>query len=326
LSHVRHELDATVDRNGDRGMRILLLGGSGFVSAAVLRDLLELQAAGDAVVTVLTRGRTRTRWDGIHHVVGDRADRASMASALVDPYDAVVDVSGYTADDVATVLEALPAAPQRYVFISSAAVYDSRRASIPFVEDVGLGGDPVWGDYGIDKLRAEELLRTELRDRLTVVRPPYVYGPGNNLDREDFLWARLLDHRPILVPGDGRTEVQFCHVDSISRFVRSVLTDRSIPPGTYNVGDERSYSFADYVELLADVAGVTAVRQAVEREDVPARDYFPFRDHPLVLDTRRWMATGHARVLPFRDGLVETLDWFRTHGSLTFRPVPLEIS
>jgi hypothetical protein len=85
------------------------------------------------------------------------------------------------------------------------------------------------------------------------------------------------------------------------------------------------YSFANHLELLADIAGVTAVLQPVERDDVPARDYFPFRDHPLVLDTQRWMGTGHAHVVPFRDGLVETLAWFRTHGSLTFRPVPLEV-
>jgi len=30
-------------------------------------------------------------------------------------------------------------------------------------------------------------------------------------------------------------------------------------------------------------------------------------------------------VVPFRDGLEETLAWFRTQGSLVFRPVPLEV-
>jgi nucleoside-diphosphate-sugar epimerase len=306
-------------------MRILVLGGSGFVSEAVLRDLLELEAGGDAEITVLTRGRSRRRWDGIRHVVGDRNDRASMSEALVDPYDAVVDVSGYTAVDVEVVLGALPVVPQRYVFISSAAVYDSRRTSIPFVEDHGLGDDPVWGDYGVDKFRAEEVLRAELGDAVTVVRPPYIYGPGNDLDREDFLWARVLVGRPVLVPGDGRTEVQFCHVDSISRFVRSVLTEPAIASGAYNVGDERSYPFSELVELLAAVAGVDALLQPVVRDDIAAREYFPFRDHPLVLDTTRWVGSGHAHVVPFRDGLEETLAWFRTQGSLVFRPVPLEV-
>ena len=301
-----------------------MLGGSGFVSGAILRDLLELERAGGAEVTALTRGRTRTSWDGIRHLAGDRTDPVSMQRALVDGYDVVVDVSGYTADDVGVVLSSLPAHPARYVFISSAAGYDSRLATVPFAEEDGLGGDPVWGYYGVDKFRAEQLLRTELGDDVTVIRPPYVYGPGNNLDREDFLWARLLEGRPVLLPGEGRTEVQFCHVDSISRFVRSVVADRSIPTGTYNVGDDRPYAFRDYIELLAEVAGAPPPRVEEVDAAVQAREYFPFRDHALVLDTRRWIDTGHAHVVPFRSGLADTLDRFRAEGSLVFRPVPME--
>src|SRR5680860_640921 len=120
-------------------MRVLVLGGSGFVSGAILRDLLELETEGGVEVTVLTRGRTRTEWGGVRHVVGDRGDAESMHHALTERFDAIVDVSGYTADDVARVLAAVPEPPQRYVFISSAAVYDSRRTTIPFVESAGLG-------------------------------------------------------------------------------------------------------------------------------------------------------------------------------------------
>ena len=136
-------------------MRVLLLGGSGFVSGAILRDLLELKRTGDAEVTVVTRGRTRTAWEGVRHVVGDRTDPASMQRALVDRYDVVVDVSGYTADDVAVVLASLPAFPARYVLISSAA-HDSRLATVPYAEEEGLGGDPVWGDYRRGQSRAEQ--------------------------------------------------------------------------------------------------------------------------------------------------------------------------
>jgi nucleoside-diphosphate-sugar epimerase len=260
------------------------------------------------------------------HVVADRGDRGSMAAALVDRYDAVVDVSGYTADDVALVLDSLRAPPRRYVFISSAAVYDSRTKAVPFVEDQGLGGDAVWGDYGVDKLRAEERLRSALGDGATVLRPPYVYGPGNNLEREDFLWARLIAGRPVLVPPGRSTEVQFCHVDSISRFVRAVVTDPTIAGGAYNVGDPEAFTFVEYLDLLADAAGAAAVLQPVDRDDVTARDYFPFRDHSLVLDTNRWVATGQAHVVPFRDGLAETLAWFRDRDLLAFHPVPLEVA
>lgn len=59
---------------------------------------------------------------------------------------------------------------------------------------------------------------------------------------------------------------------------------------------------------------------------IPAREYFPSRDHSLVLDVGRWKATGHAHLVPLRAGLADTLAWFLARDAISFRPVPLEMA
>ncbi|MFG1869049.1 NAD-dependent epimerase/dehydratase family protein [Micromonospora arborensis] len=166
-------------------MKLLVLGGTRFAVRAIVDALLDGHD-----VTVLNRG-TQPLWDGrIRQLVADRDDAGQMTDAWTAAYDGVVDVSGAEPGHV----RRLPRAKEipRYVFISSAAVYSRESAAPPFREDDRADGDAIWGGYGEAKATCERLLREALPARsLTVLRPPYVYGPHNTEQREQFLWARM---------------------------------------------------------------------------------------------------------------------------------------
>lgn len=297
-------------------MRVLVLGGTRFIGRAIVDALLPRHE-----VTVLNRGR-QPLWDErIVQLVADRGQLVEMASAVTDRFDCVVDVSGTEPAYVRNVLWVLDPVP--YVFISSAAVYERDKGCPPFGEDDPGGGDPTWGGYGEAKAACEETLRRALGDGLTILRPPYVYGPGNNEQREQFLWARILDRQPVFVPGDGSTAIQFCHVDVLSRAVVAAC-EGDLMAGTYNVGESRTYTFTEYLQLLGKVAGIEPVVREVTNESVPARSYFPFRQTELTLQIGKLAVTGVVPEIPLADGLNETFAWFDQNGGFEDIPTPQE--
>ncbi|MEV7013772.1 NAD-dependent epimerase/dehydratase family protein [Streptosporangium sp. NPDC051022] len=299
--------------------RALVLGGTRFVGRAIVEALLP-----SCEVTVLNRG-TRPLWDPrIAQVTADRRDAARTRAALDGDHDVVVDVSGTEPVHVRNVL-GTPAVTgaARYVYVSSASVYERGHAGPPFREGDPAGGDSLWGGYAEAKAECERLLSGLSGPELTILRPPYVYGPHNTEPRERFLWARMLAGQPVFVPGEGRTRIQFCHVSDLARTVAAACA-AELEPGTYNIGEPGSRTFAEYLDVLAETSGTTPRLVHVTGAGVPARDYFPFRDLELTLDTTRLDRTGAGARTPLADGLRQTLTWLREFGSLADEPTEQE--
>jgi 2'-hydroxyisoflavone reductase len=295
-------------------MKILLMGGSVFVGRAVLRGLL----ASGATVRAVTRGTAAGDWSRAEHVAVDRRDPERLRAALRGYYpDAVVDVSAYTAADCSHLLRALERPPRSYLLVSSAAVYTRTAGRLPFMEDAPATGDDIWGEYGVDKAAAEQvLLRSNVVEKF-VFRPPYLYGPGNNLDRESFIWTRALGGKTIFIPGDGETLIQMCHVEDLVAAVCDGALNSALPAGTYNVGNPSYLTFNEWVSAVAAVAGVKtpAVSYVYDRSIKP-RDYFPFRMRHLLLDTRKLGGTSRLVPRSFELGIAETYASWRPTAEL----------
>jgi len=297
-------------------MRVLILGGTVFIGRRVASRLLD-----GHTVTLLNRG-SDPLWDrDLGRVIADRTDAAATAAALDGGYDVVVDISGTEPAHLAGTL----GFPGRYVHIGSAAVYDPASAGLPYRETDPATGDPAWGAYGSDKAACERLLTEAYGERLTVLRPPYVYGPFNHIPRESFVWARLLHGEPVLVPGDGDTLIQFCHVDALAEVVAAAVEER-LDPGVYNVAESTPYGFAAWVRILAKAAGLPERMSPVDDRRVDAREYFPFRDVDMVLDTTRIDASGVMPYVPLQVGAASAFQWFKENGGLDFEPTAYERS
>lgn len=265
--------------------RTLIFGGSYFIGR-VTADFLT--AAGHAV-TVLNRG-TRPLAH-VSQVIADRDDHQALWRALDGAaFDLVVDFSCYRGPQAERALTALDGRFHHWVHVSSAAVYCDNVA-LPTSEEDALGGHPAWSDYGREKSTAESVLRASpYTDRITILRPPYVYGPGNTVDRERFVWSRLLRGRPVLVPGAGETVVQFVHVEDVARAIDAVARQPEVARGkTYNVGEKHATTLLGWVRAAAKAADVEPQVVHVPRHalQLEARAFFPFRDLTMFVDTHR---------------------------------------
>ncbi|MFQ8599916.1 MAG: NAD-dependent epimerase/dehydratase family protein [Oscillospiraceae bacterium] len=195
-------------------MKALVLGATGFVGARVAQYLIRLGHE----VDIFSRGEKPLAYSGVHTFYkGDRHSPADLSVLSANRYEAVIDTSGYTADDVLLAVRAVRRDKLvRYIFCSSGAVYlPSDRI---LAETDPVGNNPNWGAYGTDKLAAERALLALYKQEqfpVTVFRPSYIYGEGNNLYRESLLFDRFSQNLAVPIP-DSSHKTQFVHIDDIA--------------------------------------------------------------------------------------------------------------
>ncbi|MGF0117309.1 NAD-dependent epimerase/dehydratase family protein [Promicromonospora sp. Marseille-Q5078] len=305
-------------------MKLLVLGGSVFLSRAVAADAV---ARGHEVVTV-SRGRSGEVPDGVRHVVADRGE--PFPAVLADEgFDAVVDVSR-TPSHVRRAVAALPAA--HWVFVSTVNVYadDSDpagpgegRLRDPEPEDVDPSASAE--AYGAMKVACEEIVRAGAVSA-AVVRPGLIVGPGDPSGRFAYWPARMrrvLDDgaADVLAPGDPADPVQVIDVRDLAAWVVDLAAART--EGVFDsVGPVTTTG-----TLLADVArgcGADPRWAWADSDRLEAADVRPWsgeRSLPLWLprpeydgmpahDARPALAAGLSP-RPVADTARDTLDWLR---------------
>ncbi|MBQ7138428.1 MAG: NAD-dependent epimerase/dehydratase family protein, partial [Clostridia bacterium] len=251
---------------------ILVTGGTVFVS----RYAAEYFQRRGWQVSVLNRG-TRQQVEGVELI---RADRHALGEKLRQRhFDAVLDVTAYTAEDVNALPDALGGYGQ-YVLISSSAVYPETETQ-PFREDAAIGPNVHWGRYGTDKIAAEQALHARDADAY-ILRPPYLYGTGNNVYREAFVFDCALADRAFFLPGEGQMQLHFLHVDDLCRFAELLLETRPAQR-IFNVGNPETVSIHDWVTACYVACGKTPDFVPVSAE-VEQRQYFPFYNYEYALD------------------------------------------
>ncbi len=296
-------------------MRVLVLGGTEFISLHLVRSLLR----DGHEVAVLNRGRRGERLPpGVRTIVADRKDHGALAKALAgERVDALVDVTyaPTTGDDVAAALDALDGRLGQALFVSTARVYDHAQR-IPF--DESTPRNLYWGEYAKNKIAGEdELLRRHAERGLpvTIVRPTHVYGPLNTRNNETFFFDRLVRGRPILVPGDGGWLRQFGHVEDLADAMAAMLGNRAAFGRAYNVMGEESVTQVGFVEVIADVMKVPLrLVPAPAGATAPFGQNLVYDCHAVHTTTRLRQELGVRPRWTLAGGLAQTLAWYRDEG------------
>ena len=286
--------------------KILVTGGTVFVSKYVAEYYVN---QGDEVY-VLNRGHKKQP-QGVKFI---EADRHELGSVLRDKvFDVVLDVTAYTKTDVTDLLDALGDFKD-YIFISSSAVYPET-AKQPFVEEEKTALNKFWGDYGTNKIEAEQELLKRV-PQAYVLRPPYLYGEGNNVYREAFVFECALKNRKFYLPKDGKMKLQFFHVDDLCRMIDALLAKKPAQH-IFNVGNEEMISIKDWVTLCYEIAGKTPEFVSVTKEP-EQRNYFSFYDYEYQLDIAKQKQILK-ETMPLKEGLKRAFAWYKNHENEVIR-------
>lgn len=291
-------------------MKVLVMGGTEFVSGGMARYLIGLGYE----VDIFTRGVKPVKYDGVRrHFVGDRRNRVELERELSsEEYEYVFDISAYTRDDVEKLIGCLNRKSlKRYVFCSSGAVY--RESKDMLAEEFPRGENVNWGKYGFDKYEAEnylfELFKSE-EFPVTIFRPSYIYGEGNNLYREAYFFDRVLSGKAIPIP-DGDTITQFIHIDDLVKLFESSLhSDRSIGQA-YNATNIQIVSWEFLLEVIMKTANKRVDIKKINDKSISTREYFPFRDVTYFMSMDKVKMDGlHYPEIDLSEGLSKTYQFY----------------
>ena len=281
-------------------------------------------------VSLFNRGRTNnTLFPDLETIKGDRAGDLEVLGNR--EWDAVVDNSGYMPQYVQNSARTLSPNVGHYIFISSISAYES--FSRPNNEDSALATmadedaqEFNWEFYGALKARCERAAAEEFdADRLTVLRPTYICGPGDHTDRFTYWPVRTSKGGEMLWPGSPQHEMQIIDVRDLANFVVDCVEQRIsgtyntvTPVGSYSTGrmleDSQAVTAADIDPVWVDDAFIEGFKFADDGKGVSLPIWHPLTGdiaHVSSVSGERAVAAG-LRNRPVRETIRDLMTWWDT--------------
>lgn len=133
------------------------------------------------------------------------------------------------------------------------------------------------------------------------------YGPRMNLHDGRVvpnLVCQALKGQPLTVYGDGSQTRSFCYVDDEVRGLLKLLF--SDVPGPVNIGNPDEFTILEFAQMVGEMTGS---KSRIVFKPLPQDDPKQRRPDITIARTR----LGWAPVIPLREGLQKTIEWFRAH-------------
>jgi nucleoside-diphosphate-sugar epimerase len=268
---------------------ILIIGGTRFLGPYVVERLL---AKGHRV-SLFHAGKHACP-TGVTCLHGDRNHGFGD---IKEQFDVVVDMCAYTEKHIQDAVAQLSF--RKFVFVSTAAVYKKNNDLL--TEDSPLGDWSLWGEYNQGKVACEKALEASGVYH-AIIRPVYILGAGNYLNREQYIYEHLVHQKPLVLPGDGKALVQFAFVQDTADAI--ALLVESDARGAYNCASDMQISLNDLVAEMANIVGVPAKMKYNPQADGDqfCEEEFPFANEQLVCSNEKLKNLGIA-FTPLLDGL-----------------------
>ncbi|MET0404282.1 MAG: NAD-dependent epimerase/dehydratase family protein [Cystobacter sp.] len=313
-------------------MKVLVIGGSGFIGAQVVRQLVE---AGHSVAS-FQRSPTPAHPPDSVVIQGER-QRLSEFTARFQSFapQVVVDMIAYNAREARSTLETFRGLAQRSVVASSMDVYQAygrfirlepgppspqglsedsplRKTRFPY-RAMARSPDELFHDY--DKIPVEEVVMSDPRLPGTVLRLPGVFGPQDKQHRLADYLGRMDEGEDILLD-DPRARWRWTrdYVENVAAAIVLATTLERAAGRIYNVGPSWAQSEEEWIRSIGQVAGWKGHLAILPSESVPEDPEAPYDwHHPLIADTRRiHEELGYQRRVPLPMALERTIAWERT--------------
>jgi UDP-glucose 4-epimerase len=184
-----------------------------------------------------------------------------------------------------------------------------------------------WGDYERTKADAETALRTILGDDLlTIMRPDFVYGPG---DLHKLSLFRQVARGWFPLVGSGRARIRPTHVRDVCRAALECLPGGVLGSGTWNIGGPEVVGVAELAAMISDTLGGRLLLVPVPRLAYglamclgPLKPPQLSRSRLELFGKDHWVDISKASTAGFQPGtdlqagLRETVGWYRAGGYL----------
>jgi len=310
-----------------RSLRILILGGTGFLGPAQV----EYALARGHTLTLFNRGRTAPGlFPGVETLAGDRAtpDYAALAGRT---WDAVIDNSANVATWVMDSVQILKDAAGRYLYVSSISAHSDNSIlgqdengavfSEADYEEAVASGAGAGAAFGQNKAQAERETFKAFGERGIVVRPGLIVGPRDRSDRFTYWPVRIDRGGEVLAPGDGTDWAQIVDVRDLARFMVHLVEEEA--SGTFNAtGPEAPLTMAGMLYGIRAITSTPVTFTWVDADFLREHEVGAWMEMPVWVypepETRGFSAWDCSKAIaagltfrPLADTARDTLAWWK---------------
>ncbi|MFO7965333.1 MAG: NAD-dependent epimerase/dehydratase family protein [Desulfobacterales bacterium] len=316
-------------------MRILVIGGTGFIGRDVVNSLSRM---GHDLILFNREAPTFQEKKGPVRITSELKEIEYYRPQIRDlaPEVVLVDMFHFSASDARRVSRTVKGISRRIVVLSGTDVYllygrlygiePGPVQPVPAAENAPLRtiNFPGLGEY--DKLNMEPVILADQEMPGTVIRLPPVYGPRSLMHRLFFYLKRMDDRRPHILLSRQLSAWQWTHgyVENVAHAVALACIDERASGRIYNVGDPNPISMAAWVEIIGKAAGwdgdiiIFPRRQVLEIS--PFATAFINTDQDAVVDSSRIRSElNYAEPVDFEQAVAKTIAWERSH------PIPPQL-
>lgn len=315
-------------------MRVLIIGGSGFIGTHVARQLVDLGHR----VTNFHRGLTPSEpASQFEEIIGDRTNLKTYRKQFERlGAEVVVDMVAMTESDAKQLMSTFDGLVRRVVVISSADVYRNyellrgvasapadpqllretsplRQNLFPYRKETM---EPTNSFYNYEKILVERVVAGSAI-ATTILRLPCVYGPGDRQHRLRGYLKRMDDGRTAILLEREQINWRWTrgYVENVAAAICCAVGDAKSLSRIYNVGENTGLSEKEWIRSIGDSTGWTGRIIGADPLGLPKtmRTGLAWQHH-LATDTsliRREL--GFSEPVFFEDGLSRTITWEREH-------------
>lgn len=308
-------------------MKILVLGGTGVISRAIVTEGMK---EGHQMIT-LNRGLRQVAFETPPEtLVADWTDaeqyRQRTAGLRVD---AVIDVLSRTPQDARRTLDCFGGRAYHWIFTSTTSAYAKPYAAYPIRESEARLWQDTGFDYAYQKARMEEYLMERAQREglhITIIRPSLTYGDGCRnigvLRQNENIVHRIRRGKPLLLYDDGKTVFTFTFAPDVARGYLGCAGNPAAYGQAFHVTSRNCISMEGLYRAFGRIAGAEPTFRYLPSETLFRLDPEQFNhiwyekrfDHIFSLDKLRQAVPSYEPHISLETGLRHMTGWWRKQG------------
>ena len=321
-------------------MRILVIGGTGFIGRRLVRELASMGHE----VSVLTRNGAHAQLPA-ETIVGERRDLSTLRPRA----DVAIDLILSSGAQARQLMDTFRDVAKRVVAASSIDVY--RACGIPHgsesgpLEAVPLTEDSAlrtklqtyppesiealrkifnWLDDEYDKIPVERAILGDRELPGTVLRLPMIYGPGDRLRRLHPVLKRIDDGRRRILFEEGWADWRSPrgYVENVAAAIALAAVSEQAAGRVYNVAEQPAFTELSWARKIAGATGWDGEFVVLPKDRMPAHlvQAGNSAQHWEADSSRIRRELGYREPVPLDEAIARTIEWDRANPIGEFNP------
>jgi nucleoside-diphosphate-sugar epimerase len=321
-------------------MKILVIGGTGFLGAPLVRELARMGHS----VTVFHRGDTPSDLPA-EHILGNRRQLTELRPRA----DVVIDLILSSGAQAESLMRTFRGVASRVVAASSIDVYRAcgilhgseegpleptplteesalrtKLRTYPEAQIKALQNVFGWLDDDYDKIPVERAILNDPQLPGTVLRLPMIYGPGDHLRRFHPIVKRIDDGRRAMLIERGWATWRSPrgYVENVASALALAAVSSHAAGRIYNVAETPAFSELEWARMIANAAKWDSEFVVLSKDFMPAHLIQPGRnEQDWDADSSRIRRElGYREAIWREEAIRRTIAWERSNPPAKFNP------